>query len=227
MAGTPSTVAVFVAGVLTILTPCCLPMIPPMLAGSVGHRLRPAAIVLGSISSFTALGVATGVVGGLTPATLRGPLMVLLIAFGAVMADDDIHAVYSKYASRVAGKASEATTVVDEDDHPIASAFLLGLLLGVVWLPCVGPILGAVLAYVGTTGSVARSASLLFVYGLGFSLPLLGVAYGSKRGGRAFVDAATRNRRPELLRKVAGYALVATGVALLFELDKAAMSLLV
>ncbi|WP_458185630.1 cytochrome c biogenesis CcdA family protein [Haladaptatus sp. NG-WS-4] len=226
MVDTPGTVAVFLAGVFTILTPCCLPMIPPMLAGSVGHRLRPLSLVLGSISSFTALGVVTGVASGITPDTFRGPLMLLMIGFGAIMADDDIHALYSKYASKVAGRATELTGVVSETRHPLASGFLLGLLLGVVWLPCVGPILGGVLAYVGTTGNVARSTSLLFVYGVGFSLPLLGVAYGSKHGGRSVVGAAMKNRRPERLRKVAGYVLVLTGVAMLFELDKLLMTLL-
>ncbi|ODR83203.1 cytochrome C biogenesis protein CcdA [Haladaptatus sp. W1] len=226
MAGTPSVVAVFFAGVVTILTPCCLPMLPPMLAGSVGHRFRPLSIVFGSISSFTALGVATGFFGGLSPDALRGPLMAVMIAFGAVMADDDIHEVYSTYASKVAGRATEAVALVDERDRPLASAFLLGLLLGVVWLPCVGPILGGVLAYVGTTGDVSRSASLLFVYGLGFSVPLLGVAYGSKRGGRALADTVMRGWRPVQFRKVAGYVLVVTGVAMLFDIDKLVLSLL-
>ncbi|WP_458210492.1 cytochrome c biogenesis CcdA family protein [Haladaptatus sp. NG-SE-30] len=226
MTGTPDVAAVFLAGVLTILTPCCLPMLPPMLAGSIGHRLRPLSIVVGSISSFTALGVATGIVGGFTPDTLRGPLMAVMIGFGAVMADDDIHDVYSKYASKVAGQATAVTTLIDEDSHPIASAYLLGLLLGVVWLPCVGPILGGVLAYVGMSGGVTWSALLMFVYGLGFSIPLLGVAYGSKRGGSTLVELVTQDRRPIHLRKVAGYVLVITGIAMLFELDKLAMSLL-
>jgi cytochrome c biogenesis protein CcdA len=227
MVSTPDAVAVFAAGVLTILTPCCLPMVPPLLAGGVGHRLKPLVIVSGSVVTFTALGVLTGTLGGVTPDSFRLPFTVLMIAFGAVMADDDLNRLYSRAASRVAGRATAVTTLLAEDEHPIASAFVLGLLLGVVWLPCVGPILGGVLAYVGTTGNVVASAWLLFVYGIGFSLPLLGVAYGGKRAGRTLVGAATDAGRPELLRHVAGYVLVATGVAMLFRIDKLVIGTLV
>jgi cytochrome c biogenesis protein CcdA len=223
----PDVVAVFAAGVLTILTPCCLPMVPPLLAGGVGHRLRPVAIVSGSILTFTTLGVLTGVVGGLTPERLRLPFTALMIAFGAVMADDDLHELYSRRASRLAGRATAVTEAVDETRHPLASGFLLGLLLGVVWLPCVGPILGGVLAYVGTTGDVLRSGALLFVYGVGFGIPLLAVAYGGKRVGQTVLDAVTEGTRPVTLRRLAGYVLVVTGVGMLFELDKLALSALV
>jgi cytochrome c biogenesis protein CcdA len=226
MLGLPSVVTVFAAGVFTILTPCCLPMLPPILAGGVGHRLRPLFIVAGSVVSFTGLGVATAVVGGLTPGTLRLPSMVLIVAFGAVMADDDVHAVYSKYASRLAGRATAASRTLDEERHPVAGPFALGLLLGGVWLPCVGPILGAVLAYVGTTGDVARSAALLFTYGVGFGLPLLGVAYGGKHTAARLRDRIDGVGGPETVRRAAGYALILTGVAFLFELDKLALAAL-
>lgn len=224
MVDTPSAVAVFLAGAVTILTPCCLPMIPPLLAGSVGHRLKPLYIVAGSITSFTALGATTAAIGGLTPESFRLPFTIAMIAFGAVMADDDLNAVYSRYASRLAGTATEATTVLDEEQHPVANPFVLGLLLGIVWLPCVGPILGGVLAYVGSTGDVVGSASLLFVYGVGFSVPLLGVAYGSKHGARRISDRLRVAGREELPRRLAGYALVLTGVGMLFELDKLLMA---
>ncbi|MFW5918077.1 MAG: cytochrome c biogenesis protein CcdA, partial [Haloferacaceae archaeon] len=91
-------VAVFVAGTLTALTPCCLPMLPPLLAGSAGHRLRPVSIVAGSIVSFTALGILTSTLGNLTPETLRLPFVVLIVAFGAVLADDDLHEAYTTHA---------------------------------------------------------------------------------------------------------------------------------
>lgn len=226
MLGLPGVVTVFAAGVFTILTPCCLPMLPPLLAGGVGHRLRPLFIVTGSVVSFTAFGVATAVVSGLTPGTLRLPFMALIVAFGAVMADDDVHAVYSKYASRLAGRATEATAAIDEERHPIAGPFALGLLLGGVWLPCVGPILGAVLAYVGTTGEVARSGTLLFTYGVGFGLPLLAVAYGGKRTAARLRDRVDAVGGPETVRRAAGYVLILTGVAFLFNLDKLALAAL-
>lgn len=216
----PTAVAVFAAGVLTILTPCCLPMVPVLVVGSSGHPLRPVAIVTGSTLTFTALGVVTGMIGWLTPNSLRVPFAVLMLAFGAVMADEDLNDIYSRYASRIAGRASVASGRIDEDRHPLLNAFAIGLLLGIIWLPCVGPILGGVLAYVGSTSTVARSAGLLFVYGAGFSVPLLVVAYAGKQSGRRLFDPVVDGVPGDAVRTLTGYAFVALGIAVLFDIDK-------
>ncbi|GAB6862979.1 cytochrome c biogenesis CcdA family protein [Haloplanus litoreus] len=220
MIETPSTVAVFLAGVLTILTPCCLPMIPVLVVGANGHRLRPVLIVAGSTLTFTVLGVVTGSVGSITPETIRAPFAVLMLAFGVVLADDDVNDLYSRHASRLAGRATGLTGRVDERRHPLANAFVVGLLLGVIWLPCVGPVLGGVLAYVGTTASVAGGAALLFTYGVGFSLPLLGVAYLGRSGGNRLLEYG----RGDGFRTATGYAFVLLGLAVLFDLDKLALA---
>ncbi len=227
MLDSPGIVAVFVAGVLTALTPCCLPMLPPLLAGSVGHRLRPIAIVSGSITSFTALGVATALVGSVTPDTFRLPFVAMIIAFGAVMADDDLHAAYTTRASQITGPATRFTTSVEDTHHPLVGGFVLGTFLGVIWLPCVGPVLGSVLAFVGTSGNTTQSAALLFTYGVGFSIPLLIVAYGGKRASGWLTRRVRSLNRPSLVRRLSGYALVVTGIGLLFELDKAVLAALV
>lgn len=222
----PSLSVIFLAGVATILTPCCLPLLPPLLAGSVGHRLRPLAIVAGSLVSFTALGVLVGSVGRLSPETLRLPAFLAIIAFGAVMTDDDLHRIYSSYASRLAGRATAATSALDEDRRPLLSGVALGALLGVIWLPCVGPVLGAVLAYAVTAGAATESGFLLFVYGAGFSVPLLGVAYGSRLVGRSLLDRVGVRGREETVRRAVGVVLLASGVGLLFGLDRVFLSAL-
>lgn len=219
----PSLSASFAAGALTVLTPCCLPVLPPLLSGSVGHRLRPPAIVAGSVLSFTLIGVATGYLGLLAPETLRAPAFLTIVAFGAVMADDDLHAVYSRYASRAAGWA-DGLAVPAAEGRPLVGGFLLGTLIGVLWLPCVGPILGAVLAYASTTGSVAESGLLLFVYGAGFGTPLVAVAYGGRVAGDRLRERLPGMERTRTVRRLAGYLLLASGLALLFELDKVLLS---
>jgi len=220
----PSPYATFAAGILTAFTPCCLPVLPPLLSGSVGHRLRPLAIVAGSVLSFTAIGVVTGYLGMLAPETLRAPAFVTVIVFGAVLADDDLHAAYAAYASRLSGRADGVAERADSGGHPLAGGVILGCLLGVLWLPCVGPILGAVLAYASTTGGVAESGLLLFSYGAGFGVPLLGVAYGSKVAGSRLRGRLPGVEHTRTVRRLAGYALLASGVGLLFELDKVILS---
>lgn len=217
---------VFVAGAATILTPCCLPLLPPLLSGSAGHRLRPMAIVSGSLVSFTGLGVAVGTLGSFSPDALRTPAFIVIIAFGAVMFDDDLHRIYSSYTSRLSGTVTGRVHALDGGDHPITSAFALGALLGVVWLPCVGPVLGAVLAYAATAGAAAESGVLLFVYGLGFSVPLLTVAYGGRIAGRSLADSIGLLGRGDAVRRVVGAVLLASGVGLLFEFDRVLLSAL-
>lgn len=223
----PTTTAIFLAGVVTILTPCCLPMVPVLIVGGAGHRLRPIAIVVGSTITFTALGVGTASIASFSPDSLRTPFAIAMIAFGAVMADDDLNDLYSRYASSVAGRATAATSLVDEGRHPVINAFVVGLLLGVIWLPCVGPILGGVLAYAGTTVDVARSAWLLFVYGAGFSVPLLGIAVASKQGGRRLGSRITDGYERLGVQTMTGYTFVILGIAILFGLDKLALATII
>ncbi|MFA9427937.1 cytochrome c biogenesis CcdA family protein [Natronorubrum sp. A-ect3] len=223
---TPMLSVVFLAGVATILTPCCLPLIPPLLSGSVGHRFRPLAIVSGSLVSFTGLGLLVGTLGSFSPDTLRAPAFIAIVAFGAVMADNDLHNIYSRYASRLSSVATRQSTAFDSEKRPLVSAFLLGILLGVIWLPCVGPILGAVLVYAATAGATLESGLLLFVYGAGFSVPLLGVAYGGKFAGRSIAARLGALGRTDVIRRLVGFVLLATGVALLFDVDRILLSAL-
>jgi cytochrome c biogenesis protein CcdA len=219
--GVPSLLAVFGAGVATILSPCCLPLLPAMVSSGTDDRRRPLVLVAGSILSFTLLGVLVGAVAGLSPRTFRLPFVVALIAFGAVLVDDDLHDLYSRASSGLGGRADRATARV-ESDYPLAGAFLTGTLLGVIWLPCVGPVLGAVLAFAGQSGDLTTSGGLLFTYGVGFAVPLVATAYL----GRDALDRLGVARRVAG-RRVLGAVLVATGVALLFDLDKLLMRVLV
>jgi cytochrome c biogenesis protein CcdA len=218
-----SFLASFAAGAVTVFTPCCLPVLPPLLSGSVGHRLKPLAIVGGSVVSFTLVGLLTGYLGTLTSDSLRAPAFLVIIAFGAVMADDDLHEAYAATASKISGRV-DGISVLSSAAHPLAAGFTLGLVIGILWLPCVGPVLGAVLAYAGTTGDVSQSGLLLFSYGAGFGLPMLGVAYGSKVAGGRVRDALPGVEQTETVRRLAGYLLLLSGVALLFQLDRVLLS---
>ncbi|MFQ5816171.1 MAG: cytochrome c biogenesis CcdA family protein [Candidatus Hydrothermarchaeaceae archaeon] len=226
----PTVVLAFAAGIVTMATPCVIPILPPMLAGSVGHKLRPIFIVIGSITTFTLMGGALsafGIAVGATKDVLRLIFVAVIIALGAVMADDDIYDVYARYSSALVnrlytvfkGRLSgfQKQDRIMPASHPLGSAFLLGLSLGIVWIPCVGPILGSVLAYATIQGNVARGSLLLFAYGMGLGLSLLVIAYGGKyTGGK--LEWAQRNSTK--IKKIAGWVIILTGVAILFGLDR-------
>ncbi len=225
----PTVLLAFAAGVLTIATPCIIPILPPLLAGSVGHRLKPIFIVMGASITFTLMGgalTALGLAVGATKEVLRLIAVVMLISMGSVMADQDIRALYTKYTSLLVSKLyalkdriwkSQEIDMTGPEAHPLAGGFLLGLSLGVIWIPCVGPILGSILALSIVQADIVRSSLLLFSYSLGISVPVLAVAYGGKYVSSK-MTWATRNY--EVIQKLAGWIVILTGVAILFGLDR-------
>ncbi len=215
----PTVVLAFLAGILTVATPCVLPILPPMLAGSVGNKLRPLLIVLGSTITFTLMGglfSILGIAGGGFGNTMRLFFIALIVAFGAVWADEDINDLYTKYSSRIINKFFRMPTVSTRGDS-LLGAFVLGLSLGIVWIPCVGPILGAVLGYAAIQGNLISGSILLFSYSVGLGIPMLAIAYGGKRlSGK--IEWTRKNSHT--LKKVAGWILILTGLAMLFGLDQ-------
>ncbi|MEE8168719.1 MAG: cytochrome c biogenesis CcdA family protein [Candidatus Hydrothermarchaeales archaeon] len=226
----PTMLLAFVAGVLTIATPCVIPILPPMLAGSVGHRLRPLFIVLGSSVTFTLMGglfSAIGIAVGAGRDTLRLIFVAVIIALGAVMVDEDIYDFYARYSSALVNRFHSLfrrglsdfyqRDKIAYESHPLASAFLLGLSLGIVWIPCVGPILGSVLAFAIVQGSMIRGSLLLLSYSIGLGLPMLAIAYGGKYTSSK-IEWVKRNSL--LIKKLAGWVLILTGIAILFGVDR-------
>ena len=228
----PSIVLAFVAGLFTVITPCILPILPAMLAGSSGGRLRPVAIVAGMSLTFTLMGVAISAVGAVFApfeSALRWFSLLFIIGMGAVLYDDDINSIFVKVTSSFSQSVSENIgSLVPErfkskNDEGLFGAFTLGMSLGVLWIPCVGPILGSILALVGFGGNVGYGALLLLTYSMGVSIPMLLIAYfGKSVSGRVQWFARNGHR----LKKMSGAALMLVGLAMLFGIDKWLQSIL-
>ena len=172
------------AGALTTLSPCVFPLLPVIVGGAVQrHRAAPVAMGLGMAITFTLIGLLVGGLGGalsLAPDDVRRVGAWLLVAFGLVMLAPPLERRFSNLMTPLASSANAATTRVD--GGALVGAFALGGLLGLVWSPCAGPLLGSTLALVATAGGAARGALLLGLFGLGAALPLVGAAYASRAG---------------------------------------------
>jgi cytochrome c biogenesis protein CcdA len=168
-----SPVAAFGAGILSVLSPCILPLLPAVLATSAGkNRLRPLAIVLGVSISFTIMGVVTSAFGAVFQTyigqlKILAEILILILGF-ALLFDISLFNAFSRFP--LLGKMNGEGT---------ASGFLLGLSLGVLWIPCVGPILGSILTMVALEGNAATGALTLSIYSLGFAMPMLLLAYSA------------------------------------------------
>ncbi|NJD52646.1 MAG: cytochrome c biogenesis protein CcdA [Candidatus Methanoperedens sp.] len=215
---------VFLAGVVTIMKPCCLPLVPVIFSGSGGHRLRPLAIVSGLTISFTTMGVlvsAFGATFGAYTDYLRNIAILFIITMGFVLFDEDVNMEFMKISGSITqglrgiGLFKSFSSRMPEGS--LVGGFFLGMSLGVLWIPCVGPILGAVLALVASVGNTTYGASMLFVYSVGMSLPMLSIAYYGKKLTNRY---KWFSRNGELLKKLSGLVLIVIGVMLLFGIDK-------
>jgi cytochrome c biogenesis protein CcdA len=196
------------------------PLRPLVAGGSIqGNRLAPVATGLGMTLSFAAIGVFLGALGpalSIDRATIRTAGAAMMIAFALVMLVPALGERFSRWMLPIASGANAASARLD--GRSLGSALLLGGVLGLVWSPCSGPLLGSALALVASDGGAARGGLVLAVFGFGAALPLMAVAYASRAG---FVSA--RNwvlARVERLRL--GFALIlgAMGVAILTGADK-------
>jgi cytochrome c-type biogenesis protein len=163
------------AGVLSVLSPCVLPLLPIVLgAAAAEDRWAPAALALGVALSFTVLGLFVATIGfslGLDATLFRTIAAVLLLAIGLVL-------VVQPLQVRLAAAASPLSNSVEETFGRFSTRgsqgqFLLGLLLGAVWAPCVGPTLGAASVLAARGENLGQVAATMAVFGAGAALPLL------------------------------------------------------
>lgn len=209
----------FLAGVLTIFAPCILPVLPILLAGSIGkkNRLRPLFIVLGFIIFFVLLTLLFSVFSkllGLSPTRLRQIAAILLVIFGIVL-------IYPKPFEWMMAKLAPLFNRVHKKVGEINQesnwgGFGLGALLGILWTPCAGPILASILTLIATSSDLTMGAWLLFFYALGSALPMLLIAYGSQY----FTTKIKRFAKyTGVIQKVFGILLVLLGIAMYFQYD--------
>lgn len=227
MPAAPSVFLVFIAGLATVITPCILPILPAVLSGSVGSRFRPMAIVTGMSITFTLMGILINAVTsfGFFAEYLRWFSIFFIILMGAILFDDEVNQAYVSISSSVVNSARERMSFLVKlaskaPSRGLLSGLFLGMSLGVLWIPCVGPILGAVFAFVQVSSGGADllySALLLVVYSIGVSIPMLIIAYSGKSiSGRVkwFV------KRGHFFKRLSGLILILVGLMMLFGIDR-------
>lgn len=208
------------AGGLTTLSPCVFPLLPLVLGGALqGNRFAPVAMGAGMIASFAAIGMVLGALGpalGIDADTVRTAGAAMLIAFALVMLVPALGERFTRWMLPIASTANAASAKLDGGS--VVGALLLGGVLGLVWSPCSGPLLGSALTLVASEGGVARGGLVLGIFGFGAAIPLVAVAYASRRGFVAVRDWVMA--RIERVRHVFAVLLGAMGVAILTGGDK-------
>lgn len=178
----------FAAGSLSTLSPCVLPLVPILLATAVAaHRLGPYALAGGLALSFTVVGVFVASLGsalGLDQGVFRLIAAGLLIAFGVVLLSARLQERFAVATSGLSGAGNSMLARVSLDG--LSGQFILGLLLGIVWSPCVGPTLGAAVTLASQGQSLGQVTLLMALFGIGAGAPLIALGLVS-RGAMAKV----------------------------------------
>jgi cytochrome c biogenesis protein CcdA/thiol-disulfide isomerase/thioredoxin len=199
----------FLAGLITALSPCVLPVLPILLAGGATGR-RPYAIVLGlvgSFSVFTVIGASLLDALGLPADFLRDLALVLLFVLAATLLVPGLAGLLER----------PLLFLTRRRPHTEGSGVLLGASLGLVFVPCAGPVLAAVTALSATGENGFDTFLVAFAYALGAGGPMLAVAAGGQRLTHAF---GLVRSHAEGTRRVAGALIGVTALAIALGADQ-------
>lgn len=173
----------YVAGALTILSPCVLPLVPIVLSSTAQrHRFAPLALAVGLVVAFTATGFIVAAFGqalGIDTLVVRAAGAVVLCLAGVVLLVPKLQDVLTRVATPLAAWASSRQSTLD-DKAGLWGQALIGALLGVVWAPCVGPTLGAAVALAAEGKDLGEVTLVMIAFGLGISTVLLVIAFAAR-----------------------------------------------
>ena len=208
------------AGVVTIAAPCTLPILPILLGASLGRAgtARPAFIVLGFVLSFTFVALTLGAITAafdFDPNILRNAAAALLIVFGFLMIFPAAFQRLTLWLHGLVPSWPQATATSSKRAGNFGG-FLVGTALGIVWTPCAGPVLGAILTVIAVSSDQSWAALQLFAYAVGAAIPMFAIAYG----GQA-LTSRTRSlaRYAPHLQRAFGVVVIAFSVVTYLQYD--------
>lgn len=215
------------AGILTTLSPCVLPVLPLILSGALAeHRWGPVAFALGLAAAFSIVGTAVLAVGfalGFDERVFRYTAATLLLIFGLVLLSHMLQARFAVAGGAVMDRANQM--LMRLSPNGLGGQFVLGALVGMVWTPCVGPTLGAAMGLAARGEDLGRVFIIMVVFGFAAALPMLALAYGSRHAIQARREQM--HRFAALAKPALGVLLLALALAVFTGLDKNAEAWLV
>ena len=215
------------AGSLTVINPCVLPILPFVLLGALQqHRYGPLALAGGLAAGFTLLGLlvyGAGAAFDLSSEAARQASAILLLGFGIVMLSSRLK---DRLAAAGSGWTGPLNRLLDRATPTgLGGQFAAGALLGGIWSPCSGPTLGAAVTLAAQSTAVPRAAAIMLFFGIGAALPMLALAYGSRRALQSRREMFGRISRAAM--PIMGVFLVASALFVLTGIDKRAEAALI
>ncbi len=198
----------YVAGLLTLLNPCVLPVLPVILIAALNeHKFGPLALCAGLSLTFVTIGLMIASLGptlGIDDVIVSRIASVLMIGFGLILLVPALSSRFTMIASSASN--SMAVSQAQIDSSGLRGQFVTGLLLGAVWSPCIGPTLGGAISLASQGSNITWAAMIMVSFALGVSSIILVLATVSR-------EALFKRR--EMMQNLAQYARPATGIILI------------
>jgi cytochrome c-type biogenesis protein len=212
----------YAAGLLTLINPCVLPLIPLIGAAALSrHRLAPLALAAGLVAGFTIAGLGVFALAralGLTQSDISIGAGLAMVVFGLVLVVPQAEAAFARMAGAAAGGGTRLVGRV-EGRAGLWGEAAAGALLGLAWSPCIGPTLGAAIGLAAQGENLLEAGGTMLAFSAGAATVVVGLAYGAR--------AAIGKRRETLAaiapyaKKILGAGLIIVGLMLAFHLDRA------
>lgn len=170
------------AGLLSTLSPCVLPILPILLgSATAAHPRAPLALAGGLALSYAVIGTLIASLGasiGLDATIFRNVGAVILGVLGLVLMSTSLQ---QRFATATSGIGDAGNNLISSLNlNGLGGQFVIGLALGVVWSPCVGPTLGAAIVLASQGSHLPHVALLMGIFGVGAALPVIILAYLSR-----------------------------------------------
>lgn len=214
MSNTPVSAGLAVlGGLVTVLSPCVLPILPILVGRSLqSHRFGPVAMVTGLIGGFAIAGSLLGVTAtwfaGFSNA-LRYVAIAILIFLGLLT-------LFPKWSYQLWSYIPIAQNLKEPKRVGLAGEFLVGTQLGLLWIPCAGPVLGGILVLAAVEKQAVSAFGLLIAYGIGAGIPLLAIAYGGRAFGKKILGLRSATG---VVQRIGGVLILSTAIAILMGWD--------
>lgn len=198
----------FIEGFALIISPCILPILPIVLTGSLtGSKARPLGIIIAFILVFSLFTLFSRTVIQLTHIdtnTLRNISYTILIMLGIVMMSSTLSNQFNLLTQRLTNVGGSLQSANDPEGG-FWGGILFGSLIAIIWTPCAGPILAAVVVQIVIQQTTWSSIFIILAFALGAALPMLFIAMA----GRAIMNKFSFFRtHSELIRKILGFLII-------------------
>ncbi len=201
----------FGGGVITVLSPCVLPVLPIIIGRSLqSHRYGPIALVAGLVGGFAVAGSLLGFAASWIPDVVDG-LRSIAIVILLVMCLLSIFPQWGYRFFRYFSINSDRPTRLG-----LFGEFCLGTQLGLLWTPCAGPVLASILLLAAVQHQPLSAFGMLLVYGLGAAIPLLILAHGGRYWGQRLLQLRSHSSK---IQRIGGIMIVSTAIAMLLGID--------